>query len=47
MAMKIVNSGNLASRMPVTGNDEFSVLATNMNAMLDKMEKLFRIRQVS
>ena len=48
MAMKIVNSGNLASRMPVTGNDEFSVLATNMNAMLDKMEKLFQgIRQVS
>ncbi len=48
MAMKIVNSGNLASRMPVTGNDEFSVLATNMNAILDKMEKLFQgIRQVS
>lgn len=48
MAMKIVNSGNLASRMTVTGNDEFSVLATNMNAMLDKMEKLFQgIRQVS
>ena len=48
MAMKIVNSGNLASRMPVTGNDEFSVLATNMNAVLDKMEKLFQgIRQVS
>ena len=48
MAMKIVNSGNLACRMPVTGNDEFSVLATNMNAMLDKMEKLFQgIRQVS
>src|SRR4030065_1725486 len=48
MAMKIFNSGTLASRMPVTGNDEFSVLATNMNAMLDKMEKLFQgIRQVS
>jgi len=48
MALKIVNSGNLASRMPVVGNDEFSVLATNMNAILDKMEKLFQgIRQVS
>lgn len=48
MAMKIVNSGNLASRLPVVGNNEFSVLATNMNAMLDKMEKLFQgIRQVS
>lgn len=48
MALKIVNSGNLASRMPVKGNDEFSVLATNMNAILDKMEKLFQgIRQVS
>jgi signal transduction histidine kinase len=48
MALKIVNSGNLTSRMPVVGNDEFSVLATNMNAILDKMEKLFQgIRQVS
>lgn len=48
MAMKIVNSGNLTSRMPITSNDEFSVLATNMNLVLDKMEKLFQgIRQVS
>ena len=48
MALKIVNSGNLTSRMPVGGTDEFSVLATNMNAILDKMEKLFQgIRQVS
>ena len=48
MAMKIFNSGNLMSRMPVKGKDEFSALATNMNAILDKMEKLFQgIRQVS
>lgn len=48
MAMKIFNSGNLMSRMPVKGQDEFSVLATNMNAILDKMEKLFQgVRQVS
>ncbi len=48
MAMKIFNSGNLTSRMPVKGNDEFSVLAKNMNAILDKMEKLFQgVRQVS
>jgi signal transduction histidine kinase len=48
MAMKIFNSGNLTSRMPVKGKDEFSALATNMNAILDKMEKLFQgIRQVS
>ncbi len=48
MAMKIVNSGNLASRITVTGNDEFSALAMNMNAVLDKVEKLVQgIRQVS
>ena len=48
MAMKIFNSGNLTSRLPVKGKDEFSALATNMNAILDKMEKLFQgIRQVS
>jgi signal transduction histidine kinase len=48
MAMKIVNSANLSSRMPVRGDDEFSALATNMNAMLDRIEKLFQgIRQVS
>jgi signal transduction histidine kinase len=48
MAMKIFNSGNLRERMPVKGNDEFSVLAHNMNAILDKMEKLFQgVRQVS
>lgn len=48
MAMKIFNSGNLRERMPVKGKDEFSVLAHNMNAILDKMEKLFQgIRQVS
>jgi len=48
MAMKIFNAGNLTSRMPVKGKDEFSVLASNMNAILDKMEKLFQgVRQVS
>jgi signal transduction histidine kinase len=48
MAMKIFNSGNLTTRMEVKGKDEFSVLAKNMNAILDKMEKLFQgIRQVS
>ena len=48
MAMKIVNSANLATRMPVKGDDEFAALATNMNAMLDRIEKLFQgIRQVS
>lgn len=48
MALKIVNSGNLASRMSVRGNDEFAILASNMNAMLDKIEKLVQgIRQVS
>lgn len=48
MAMKIFNSRNLNSRMPVKGKDEFSVLASNMNAILDKMEKLFQgVRQVS
>lgn len=44
----IVQSGDLSSRMPVAGNDEFSVLAGNMNAMLERIEKLVQgIRQVS
>jgi len=44
----IVQSGDLSSRMPVVGNDEFSVLACNMNAMLERIEKLVQgIRQVS
>lgn len=44
----IVQSGDLSSRMPVMGNDEFSVLASNMNAMLERIEKLVKgIRQVS
>jgi signal transduction histidine kinase len=34
--------------MPVTGNDELSVLAGNMNAMLERIERLVQgIRQVS
>lgn len=48
MAMKIVHSANLSSRLPVSGDDEFAALASNMNAMLDRIEKLFQgIRQVS
>ena len=48
LAMKIAHAGNLASRMPVTGKDAFAVLATNLNAMLERIEKLFQgIRQVS
>lgn len=44
----IVQSGDLSSRMPVQGNDEFSVLAGNMNAMLERIEKLVQgVRQVS
>lgn len=44
----IVQSGDLSSRMPVMGADEFSVLASNMNAMLERIEKLVQgIRQVS
>ncbi len=44
----IVQSGDLSSRMPVVGNDEFSVLANNMNAMLGRIEKLVQgIHQVS
>ncbi|MEN6585664.1 MAG: HAMP domain-containing sensor histidine kinase [Sulfuricella sp.] len=45
---QIVQSGDLSSRMPAVGNDEFSVLASNMNAMLERIEKLVQgIRQVS
>lgn len=48
VARQIVNSGNLSGRMPVTGSDEFASLATNLNAMLERIEKLFQgIRQVS
>lgn len=44
----IVQSGDLSSRMPLVGNDEFAVLAENMNAMLARIEKLVQgIRQVS
>ncbi|MFH1493954.1 MAG: ATP-binding protein [Pseudomonadota bacterium] len=44
----IMQSGDLSSRMPVTGNDELSVLAGNMNAMLERIERLVQgIRQVS
>jgi signal transduction histidine kinase len=44
----IMQSGDLSSRMPVNGNDELSVLAGNMNAMLERIERLVQgIRQVS
>jgi hypothetical protein len=44
----IMQSGDLSSRMPVSGNDELSVLASNMNAMLERIERLVQgIRQVS
>ena len=47
LTMKIVNAGDLSSRMPVKGNDEFAVLAANMNAMLGRIEKLVQgMRQV-
>lgn len=44
----IVQSGDLSGRMPVVGSDEFSTLACNMNAMLERIEKLVQgIHQVS
>lgn len=44
---RIVESGDLSSRMPVSGDDEFSVLALNTNAMLERIEHLVRgVRQV-
>jgi signal transduction histidine kinase len=47
LTLKIVNAGDLSSRMPVKGNDEFAALAANMNAMLGRIEKLVQgVRQV-
>lgn len=44
----IVQSGDLSSRMATVGSDEFSILASNMNAMLARIEKLVQgIHQVS
>ncbi|UYN99721.1 MAG: HAMP domain-containing protein [Devosia sp.] len=38
-----IMSGNLSERVPVTRrNDEFDGLATNLNAMLDRIEKLLQ-----
>lgn len=38
-----IMSGNLSERVPVTQrNDEFDALATNLNAMLDRIEKLLQ-----
>lgn len=46
--LRIANSGDLRSRMPVSGNDEFASLASNVNTMLERIEKLVQgIRQVS
>lgn len=48
LARRIVKSGDLSSRMPVQGNDEFATLALNVNAMLERIERLVQgIRQVS
>ena len=48
LAKSIVKSGDLSSRMPVDGNDEFATLALNVNAMLERIERLVQgIRQVS
>ena len=47
LTMKIVNAGDLSSRMPVHGDAEFAALAANMNAMLGRIEKLVQgMRQV-
>lgn len=38
-----IMGGDLSERVPVTGrNDEFDALATNLNAMLDRIEKLMQ-----
>ncbi|MCP8884229.1 HAMP domain-containing histidine kinase [Devosia sp. XJ19-1] len=38
-----IMSGNLSERVPVTDrNDEFDALATNLNAMLDRIEQLLQ-----
>ncbi len=38
-----IMSGNLSERVPVTSrNDEFDALATNLNAMLDRIEQLLQ-----
>lgn len=38
-----IMAGDLSERVPVTGsNDEFDALATNLNAMLDRIEKLMQ-----
>ncbi|MDA8383649.1 MAG: ATP-binding protein [Betaproteobacteria bacterium] len=48
LARKIVKSGDLSSRMPVQGADEFATLALNVNAMLDRIDRLMQgVRQVS
>jgi signal transduction histidine kinase len=43
-----IMSGNLSRRVPTGGSSEFDELATNLNAMLDEIERLMEgIKQVS
>ncbi len=47
VTQQIVTSGELSGRIPVHGNDEFALLATNVNAMLERIERLVQgVRQV-
>lgn len=42
LSMQIVQSNDLSQRIPVSGTDEFSILAANLNAMLARIEKLVK-----
>lgn len=43
-----IEDGDLSRRLPVQGNDEFSRLATDINAMLERIEQLMNgVRDVS
>ncbi len=42
LSVEIVESGDLSQRIPVSGTDEFSVLAENLNSMLARIEKLVK-----
>jgi signal transduction histidine kinase len=44
----MIGSGNLAQRIPVSGDDEFARLGVDINRMLDRIEQLMNgVRQVS
>jgi signal transduction histidine kinase len=44
----MIESGNLAERIPVSGDDEFARLGADINHMLDRLEQLMNgVRQVS